>query len=202
MVFKMIAVERMWRKDKELRPRPRQIFITQSAVLAQKMKEYYWKTFATLETEALDSHDRELNAAEVLNGEPMLEESPGLLDQAEENKQRSELPKSFRELRDEHFPLFVPYYTVRQSSSSVTPYFADMLRQLCRLLEAAFDEDDDGTRQQDGRVSEEDADAKVTSNEYMMQQRQSFVSYSTFLESYWNHFPKHHVGNLGKGIRG
>ena len=35
------------------------------------------------------------------------------------------------------------------------------------------------------------------SNDYMQQQRTSFVSYGTFLEEYWSHFPQTLTKGLG-----
>ena len=44
MVFKMIGIERMWRSLEEgiteMMPRPRQLFVTQSRILAEKVEEY------------------------------------------------------------------------------------------------------------------------------------------------------------------
>jgi hypothetical protein len=37
----------------------------------------------------------------------------------------------------------------------------------------------------------------TSSSDYMQQRRASFVSYGTFLESYWNHFPQSLTKGLG-----
>lgn len=54
------------------------------------------------------------------------------------------------------------------------------------------------TRRRSSTVSRtEDEDGLLTSNDYMMQQRDSFVSYTTFLGSYWAHFPQPLTKGLG-----
>ena len=43
-------------------------------------------------------------------------------------------------------------------------------------------------------------DVVTLSNDYMMQQRHSFISFSVFLQFYWRHFPQNLTKGLGKTI--
>ena len=99
----------------------------------------------------------------------------GLVNRDEEEYHRGTLPKRYADLEDHHFPLFVTF------------------DQLSRLLEAHVADK--------GLVSDavEGADnAQTDSNDYMLQRRDSFVSYTVFLTSYWPHLPQHLTKGLGK----
>ena len=135
----------------------------------------------------------------------------------EDNKQwRSDLPESFDELLDEHFPLFITYDRVRISSSSkhlISPF----CEQLCTMLEngiwrgkhndtsiiprahATGDEATSPTSptspQKSGLLS---GSGITSSSDYMQQSRRNFVSYGEFLASYWDHLPETFTRVLGK----
>lgn len=108
MLFKMLGIEQAYdnmRADyEEDLPRPRQLFVTQSRVLAEKVEEYYAKLAA--------SYSATLRTAEEsseLAAQQQAREDQGLVDRDEEEFWRGSLPKSFSELKDEHFPLFVTF---------------------------------------------------------------------------------------------
>lgn len=69
--------------------------------------------------------------------------------------------------------------------------------QICRLLEEDLAENDMDIRRRTRATYGDGGDDQVTSNDYMQQQRKSFVSYTTFVESYWKHFPEHLTKKLG-----
>src|ERR1700761_8330810 len=49
MLFKMLGIENSWQQNRELRPnRPRQLFVTQSRMLADKVEEYFIKLLQSL----------------------------------------------------------------------------------------------------------------------------------------------------------
>lgn len=108
MLFKMLGIEKAFDNlraeyEEEL-SRPRQLFVTQSRVLAEKVEEYYAKLAA--------SHSAALRTAEEstqLTANQQTRQDQGLVDRDEEEFHRGTLPKSFSELRDEHFPLFVTF---------------------------------------------------------------------------------------------
>jgi len=97
MLFKLLGVE----KAKAEANQPiRQVFLTQSHILAQRVQEYYSQLYgaATLG---------------VGDGGPSAVDSMSLFQLDEQSDSRSDLPASFSELRDDHFPLFVTFNQVR-----------------------------------------------------------------------------------------
>ena len=79
--------------------------------------------------------------------------------------------------------------------------------QICRLLESEF-------HYMRSTIKKEEAVSKALqellvlqdaasrdehlSNDYMQQRRTSFVSFGTFLEEYWSHFPQSLTKGLGE----
>ena len=101
MIFKMIGIERMWKNrardiGEVADRRPRQIFITQSIVLAEKVKEYFIKMSQALEVEWQDNQTRHVRSPDL-----------DMFDLDEEELHNSTLPGRFSDLTDDHFPLFV-----------------------------------------------------------------------------------------------
>ncbi|KAI0292973.1 P-loop containing nucleoside triphosphate hydrolase protein [Multifurca ochricompacta] len=88
MLFKMLGIENSWQQNRELRPeRPRQLFVTQSRMLADKVEEYFIKLLQSLKNR----------------------EEAGLVDQDEAANWRDDLPRRFSELSDSHFPMFITF---------------------------------------------------------------------------------------------
>ena len=111
MVFKMLGIERTWEQNREefaaSISRPRQLFVTQSKVLAEKVEEYYAKLSQSLAAEQRSSQE----SSKIL----VDKEQKGLVDRDEEDFYRGELPKRFGELEENHFPLFLTYDQARCS---------------------------------------------------------------------------------------
>jgi hypothetical protein len=95
MLFKMLAIEQAWSLNPETSPKPRQVFVTQSAVLASKVEEYYLQL-------SRPAQDESRSPTTALLGE-------------EEDKfdRRRDLPATFSGLEDCHFPLFISFHRVR-----------------------------------------------------------------------------------------
>lgn len=102
MLFKMLSIQRTWQLYPDLGPKPRQVFVTQSRVLATKVGEYFAKLMSSLE--AATYSPEELRAIER-DGEQEIE----FVDQDNDKQWRSDLPERFSALQDEHFPLFITY---------------------------------------------------------------------------------------------
>ena len=107
-MFKMLGIERTWDNLRDTFhdtfPRPRQLFVTQSRVLAEKVEEYYRKlsqSHAAAQRTAEESHQ--------LADAKQATHDQGLVDRDEEEFWRGDLPKSYGELKDEHFPLFLTF---------------------------------------------------------------------------------------------
>ena len=111
MLFKMLAIQRVWQQCPDMGPRPRQVFITQSRVLAAKVQEYFAKLMLSLETATYSPEELRATEADA-------EQEMELVDQDDNERWRSDLPEKFSELLDDHFPLFITYDRVWTSISS------------------------------------------------------------------------------------
>ncbi|KAI1785582.1 hypothetical protein LXA43DRAFT_1185708 [Ganoderma leucocontextum] len=176
MLFKMLGIERAWETHRETMPKPRQLFVTQSRVLAEKVEEYFAKLL-----ESLASAGRSPTELKDLADRQKHREEQGLVDRDEEIYWRGDLPTRYGALKGEHFPMFLTY------------------DHICRLLESEFRhmEQDLQKKEAVSRVIHDALELQEPggrnaplSNDYMQQRRTSFVSYGTFLEEYWSHFPQ------------
>ena len=108
MLFKMLGIERAWETHRATMPKPRQLFVTQSRVLAEKVEEYFAKLL-----ESLASAGRSLAELRDLAERQRNREEQGLVDRDEEIYWRGDLPKRYGALKEEHFPMFLTYDHVR-----------------------------------------------------------------------------------------
>ncbi|KAH9949529.1 hypothetical protein B0H21DRAFT_728406 [Amylocystis lapponica] len=176
MMFKMLGIERSAQAYGDTLLKPRQLFVTQSRVLAEKVEQFFAKLLGALNTSNLSP--RELEKMSVIG---KVKEEQGLVDLDEEIARRGDLPKRFSELVDDHFPMFATF------------------DQVCSLLEADFSTYN--TEQLDSKpdfLSTKNLTdiAPLRSTDYMQQWRAAFVSHGVFLEHYWSHFPQ----RLTKGL--
>ncbi len=70
MLFKMLGIENSWQQNRVLGPRPRQLFVTQSRMLADKVEEYFIKLLQSLlpsqtKSEISDLLERQKNREEA-----------------------------------------------------------------------------------------------------------------------------------------
>ena len=114
MLFKMLSIQHTWQQYPDLGPKPRQVFVTQSRVLATKVEEYFAKLMSSLEASAYSLEELRMMEKDV-------EQEIEFVDQDDDGQWRSDLPEKFSELVDEHFPLFTTYDRVRISLSSMDP---------------------------------------------------------------------------------
>ena len=111
MLFKMLGIHRVWQ---QMGSKPRQVFVTQSRVLATKVEEYFGKLMSSHEV-------AECSPKELRERERDVEEEIEYVDQDDNQQWRSDLPERFSELQDEHFPLFITYDRVWMPLSSKYP---------------------------------------------------------------------------------
>ncbi|KAF9647525.1 hypothetical protein BDM02DRAFT_3187952 [Thelephora ganbajun] len=184
MLFKMLGVERTWQQYPDMGPKPRQVFVTQSKVLATKVEEYFAQLMGSLEA-AADSRDRLRMMVKEAN------QRARLMDQDDDKNWRSDLPDKFSELSEEHFPLFITY------------------DRLCTMLENDIKGGNDNycfvvpktpviedmtvsprspTSPTKSRFRERSR--SILSSDYIQQFRRNFVSYGEFRASYWAHLPQ------------
>jgi hypothetical protein len=107
MLFKMLSVERAWEMSQATLRKPRQIFLTKSPVLAARVGEYFLKLQTTLKT-------ADMSKDELLRTSKRSTESvPGMVMHVQDmNSLEDDLPSSFNELKDDHFPLFTTFEKV------------------------------------------------------------------------------------------
>ncbi|KAF8460963.1 hypothetical protein DFH94DRAFT_790038 [Russula ochroleuca] len=161
MLFKMLGIENSWQQNRELRlERPRQLFVTQSRMLADKVEEYFIKLLQSLvlpsqtKSEISDLLERQRNKEEA-----------GLVDQDEALNWREDLPQRFSELQDVHFPMFITF------------------DKLSAMIEADMGHPP-------GIPTDQGLGTRALSSEYMLERRKSFISFDVFREEYWAHFPQ------------
>ena len=209
MLFKMLSIQRTWQQYPDIGPKPRQVFITQSRVLATKVEEYFGKLMSSLEAAAYSPEELRMIDQDV-------EEEADLVDEDDNDQWRSDLPERFSELQDEHFPLFITYDRVRISLLPKNP-ISPFCEQLCTMLQ-----NDIGRGNHNGGFIIPKTDAledevtsptspslpqksrlragsgSTSSSDYMQQSRKGFVSYGEFLASYWDHLPQTFTRGLGE----
>jgi len=118
MLYKMLLVERDYQlklRDGIAIARPRQVFVTQSRVLASKVEEHFITYLASLAVASrMDyrgksaQHPTNVNEADKMD----------LFNEEDVMSWRNDLPERFSELQDNHFPLFITFDRVRRCASS------------------------------------------------------------------------------------
>lgn len=104
MLFKMLGIERAFQAQQHSISKPRQLFVTQSRVLAGKVEEYFAKLLESLSTAGQSPKEM----AKVAKSKKLKEEG-GLIDLDDDVAWRADLPQKFSLLQDEHFPLFLTF---------------------------------------------------------------------------------------------
>ncbi|KAJ2931128.1 hypothetical protein H1R20_g5904, partial [Candolleomyces eurysporus] len=108
MLFKMLGIERAYTQQSEISlvARPRQIFVTQSRVLATRVEEYFSKLLQSL---AVAKKSKE-ELKEIAEKKELQNEGDSMLYDADDDVTwKACLPQKFSLLQDEHFPLFLTF---------------------------------------------------------------------------------------------
>ena len=106
MLFKMLLIERTFHLVGSDIPRPRQVFVTKSRMLAKKVQEYFSK-LATSLSRASQTLSELLELSKIDVDHDV--EAGGLYDEDDDQEWRADLPERFSALEEKHFPLFVTY---------------------------------------------------------------------------------------------
>lgn len=104
MLFRQIS-------DSGLNRPLRQLFVTQSRVLAGRVEEYYNELVRTYQTRA-----KSLEEITHLSETAVANRASNLIAKDDNDDERKDLPSRFSKLEDKHFPLFL---TVNQVSDLV-----------------------------------------------------------------------------------
>ena len=107
IIFKIFGIERAWQNRGSIGPRPRQLFITKSQLLANKVENDYvnllFSLYAGPDTpQYVHERIQHWNSHRRNN----------VLDPDGAEGIRDDLPEKFSELQDSHFPLFITVDTV------------------------------------------------------------------------------------------
>lgn len=111
IVFKIFGIERAWQNRGSVGPRPRQLFITKSQLLADKVESDYVNLLFSLSAGP--------DTAQYIRDRIQHWKSRkknNALDPDDGGGTRDDLPQKFSELQDHHFPLFVTVDTVSTTS--------------------------------------------------------------------------------------
>lgn len=174
MLFKMLAIERT---SKQLNTRKvRQVFVTQSRVLADRVEEYF---VSLMETCAKDVGDSGILGDTSLRKKGA---EKRLVELDEEDDQFETLPKKFSELEDRHFPLFLTF------------------DKLCSLLEADMNVIHDTEKAQVSKrfrladapdvILDLGTAETITEGSTRRSTRRKRILYEDFVSKYWPHFPQ------------
>ncbi|KAG1807540.1 P-loop containing nucleoside triphosphate hydrolase protein [Suillus variegatus] len=101
MLFKILGIQRAWEMSAVAMPKPRQIFVTKSRVLATRAEAYFTKLVESL---ALAGYTLEELAK--MKARSVQE---GLVDLDDLLESQMSIPMKYSELEDKHFPLFVTF---------------------------------------------------------------------------------------------
>ncbi|KAK0506583.1 hypothetical protein EDD18DRAFT_36674 [Armillaria luteobubalina] len=154
MLFKMLLIERTFQLMGSDLPRPRQVFVTKSRMLAKKVQEYFEKLTSSLAIASRPS-------ADLMNqSRAQYRDDSGLIDADDIVDWRTDLPAKYSELEERHFPLFITF------------------DNLCDLLEA--DMDPIGFKRDKSRMG--------------------IITFESFCESYWSHFPEPLIKGLDPAL--
>jgi hypothetical protein len=208
MLIRMLGIERVWQKYRN-GPKPRQVFITKSSVLATKVEEEF-------QTRMLSYKAAECSPKELQKMQKDVEKEIEYVDQDDNKRWRSDLPEGFSELLDVHFPLFITYDQVWIPPSLKHPILPSG-EQLCKMLQKDIMQGDynDGFIITGTHALGDEATSPTTptssqmprlrtgsrsmsSSDYKRQSHRNFVSDIVFLTSYWDHLPQNLTRGLGE----
>lgn len=119
-----------------------------------------------------------------------------MVDEDDQENWRSDLPRQFSALEDEHFPLFITFDKVSCRTSFTTHPTSQIVLQLCKLLEA--DILSDTQKELEDTVQLSPVDGFHRPNSLALSTNATLVSYYRFLQDYWEHFPQSLTKGLGE----
>ncbi|KAG2160213.1 uncharacterized protein EDB93DRAFT_46990 [Suillus bovinus] len=101
MLFKILGIQRAWELSANDMPKPRQIFVTKSRMLATKVEEYFTRL-----RESLAMSGYTLPEIAKLKAQSFEDD---LIDPDDAPESQMNVPARYSELEDKHFPLFVTF---------------------------------------------------------------------------------------------
>ena len=101
MLFKILGIQRAWESSTIDMPKPRQIFVTKSKMLATKVEEYFTRL-----SESLALAGYTLQELATLKAQSTQED---LVDHDDTPEWQTIIPMRYSLLEDKHFPLFLTF---------------------------------------------------------------------------------------------
>ncbi|KAG1825456.1 uncharacterized protein BJ212DRAFT_276627 [Suillus subaureus] len=101
MLFKILGIQRAWELSANDMPKPRQIFVTKSRMLATKVEEYFSRLLESLAMAGYTLHEISKLKAQRIEDD--------LIDLDDAPESQMNVPARYSELEDKHFPLFVTF---------------------------------------------------------------------------------------------
>src|SRR5258707_1817926 len=112
IIFKIFGIERAWQSQGCVVPRPRQLFVTKSRLLAEKVERDYVSLLYSLSA----GPDAPLYVRERIQRWNTRRKKV-IFNPDDTEGERDDLPQKFSELRDSDFPLFLTMDTVSTAHS-------------------------------------------------------------------------------------
>ncbi|KAH7337934.1 hypothetical protein B0J17DRAFT_405653 [Rhizoctonia solani] len=185
ILFKMIGIEKLFEQMEEI-TKPRQVFVTQSRVLAQRVQEYY---------RSLVKNSSEAANKESQDGE---QEEEVLADLDDEDASTFGLPAKYSMLEDKHFPLFVTYDQLcslleadfglqfRRTPRTKVQAAAEKRFAIAEIADVKIDLDKEAEFVIEPAITE--VPSPVDTKEDIQQARRAAVTFEIFVAAYWPHF--------------
>ncbi|CAE6419472.1 unnamed protein product, partial [Rhizoctonia solani] len=183
ILFKMIGIEKLFEQMEGV-AKPRQVFVTQSRVLAQRVQEYYHSLVrSSSETVGKDSRADE-------------QDEEVLADLDDEDASTFGLPIKYSMLEDKHFPLFVTYDQLcslleadfglqfRRTARTKVHAAAEKRFALAEVADVKIDLD----REVEVESSTTEVMSPIDTKEDLQQARRAAVTFEIFVAAYWPHF--------------
>ncbi|QRV93433.1 UvrD-like helicase carboxy-terminal domain protein [Ceratobasidium sp. AG-Ba] len=192
IVFKIIGIEKLFEQMDEV-TKPRQVFVTQSRVLALRVQEYY--------------HNLVSSSRPTTDHTNLQEEEQVLVDLDDEDSNVFGLPPKYSMLEDKHFPLFLTYdqlcslleadleLQLGSSSQSKAHLAAERRFRIQEVIDERIDldQEDDPEDSEDASSKHFGMDEKKEPSELATQ---AAVTFEVFVAVYWARFGYH----LTKGL--
>jgi hypothetical protein len=107
MLFKMLGLERTFSMLSDGQsPKPRQLFVTKSPVLATRVEDYFARLLASLKAGQMSEAELRELAKSAPHGAL---NAPKSMIHKKDMRWKAGLPKRFSQLQEEHFPLFLTF---------------------------------------------------------------------------------------------
>ncbi|KAG1841503.1 hypothetical protein F4604DRAFT_1961164 [Suillus subluteus] len=101
MLFKILGIQRAWELSATDMPKPRQIFVTKSRMLATKVEEYFTRLLESLAMAGYTLQEIAKLKAQSIEDD--------LIDLDDAPESQMNVPARYSQLEDKHFPLFVTF---------------------------------------------------------------------------------------------